>query len=71
MRQRKYVFIKPYSSREGVIPEGSEIIVFRDVVYLNGGMIHPAYQQMLMNIVQNENLNKEYLKEVQVIQNKI
>lgn len=71
MRQRKYAFIKPYSSREGVIPEGSEIIVFRDVVYLNGGMIHPAYQQMLMNIVQNENLNKEYLKEVQVIQNKI
>lgn len=71
MKQRKYVFIQPYSSREGVIPEGSEIIVFRDVVYLNGGMIHPAYQKMLMDIIQNEKLNKEYLKEVQIIQNKI
>ena len=71
MEQRKYVFIKPYNSKEGVIPEGSEIIIFRNVVYLNGGMIHPAYQQTLMDIVTNKRLNNEYLKEVSIIQNKI
>lgn len=69
--QKKYVFIKPYGTKEGIIPEGSEIIVFRDIIYLNGGMIHPAYQQVLMNIISNNNLNNEYLKEVSIIQNKI
>ena len=56
---------------EGTIPEGSEIIVFRDVVYLNGGMIHPAYQELLRKIVDTPSLNEKYLKELQIISNKI
>ena len=69
--QKKYVFKIPFTANEGTIPKGSEIIVFRDVIYLNGGMIHPAYQEMLRKIVDTPSLNEKYLKEMQIIQNKI
>lgn len=68
--QKKYVFKKPFIADEGTIPEGSEIIVFRDIIYLNGGMIHPAYQEMLRKIVDTPSLNIKYLKELPIIRNK-
>lgn len=71
MSHRKYVFKRPFVADEGTIPEGSEIILFRDVVYLNGGMIHPAYQEMLKKIVDTPSLNIQYLKEMPIIKNKI
>ena len=70
-KQTKYVFKKPFQMEEGTIPQGSEIIIFRDIVYLNGGMIHPAYQRLLRDIVENHTLRLEYLKEVSIINNKI
>ncbi len=69
--QKKYIFKIPFVVDEGTIPEGSEIIVFRDIIYLNGGMIHPAYQEMLRKIVDTPSLNEKYLKEMRIIQNKI
>lgn len=69
--QKKYVFKIPFVVDEGTIPEGSEIIVFRDIIYLNGGMIHPAYQEMLRKIVDTPSLNEKYLKELRIIQNKL
>lgn len=70
LTQKKYVFKKPFIVDEGTIPEGSEIIVFRDIIYLNGGMIHPAYQEMLRKIVDTPSLNIKYLKELPIIRNK-
>lgn len=69
--QKKYAFKIPFVVDEGTIPEGSEIIVFRDIIYLNGGMIHPAYQELLRKIVDTPSLNEKYLKELQIISNKI
>lgn len=69
--QKKYIFKIPFVVDEGTIPEGSEIIVFRDIIYLNGGMIHPAYQEMLRKIVDTPSLNEKYLKELRIIQNKL
>lgn len=68
---KKYVFIKPFKTNEGVIPEGSEIIIFRGNVYMNGGLLHPAYNNMIMNIINNHKLRKEYLIEMDIIPNKI
>ena len=31
--QKKYAFKIPFVVDEGTIPEGSEIIVFRDIIY--------------------------------------
>lgn len=69
--RKKYVFIKQFKTNEGVIPEGSEIIVFRGSIYMNGGMLHPAYNSMIMNIINNPKLRKEYLIEMDIIPNKI
>jgi hypothetical protein len=71
MKQVKYIFKKAYVTAEGKIPEGSDIILFRDVIYLNGGMIHPAYQALLRNIIETPSLRHEYLKEAPIIHNKI
>lgn len=71
MTQKKYVFIKDYVTSDGVIKEGSDLVLFRGVLYLNGGMILPAYSQKLFTLIENPHLFREYLKEVEIIHNKI
>lgn len=71
MEQKRYVFIKDYKNEKGTIPNGSEITLFRGFIYMNGGMILPAYNKIIMNILRNEDLKNEYLREVKIIQNKI
>lgn len=71
MEQRKFVFIKDYVCQYGTLHMNDEIILFRDNVYFNGGMVTPGYRSILLNIVNNEKLRREYLKQVQIIQNKV
>ena len=71
MEQRKFILIKPYKCDYGTLKEGDEIIMFRNVMYYNGGMVMGGYQSLLRNLVMNDNLRNEYLKEVRIIQNKI
>ena len=71
MMQKKYVFIKAFETSEGRIPEGSELIYFRDRYFLNGGMLHPAYHQRIDDIVKNPILKNQYLREVGIIHNKV
>lgn len=60
---KKYIFIKPYVTSQGTIPQGSEISFFRGFVYINGGICMGTYANILRNIVEDENLHKEYLKD--------
>ena len=71
MNQRKFIFIKEYSGEYGKIPQGTELIFFRGFLYMNGGMIHPAYQKLLCGIIQNDDLKDEYLREVKIINNNV
>lgn len=71
MNQTRYVFKKAYQTSEGTIPEGSEITLFRDMVFLNGGMIHLAYQRLIKELVNDEAFKNEYLKELPIIRNKV
>ena len=71
MEQVKYVFIKEFKTQDGNIPQGTEIILFRGFVYMNGGMVHPAYNNILINIINNQKLHDEYLREVNIIHNKL
>ena len=71
MNQKKFIFVKEYQGQEGKIPQGTELIFFRGFIYMNGGMVHPAYQKVLLNIINNDKLKDEYLKEVRIINNKI
>ncbi len=69
--RKKFIFIKPFKTKEGVIPEGSEIILFRGNVYMNGGLLHPVYNSMILNIINDNKLKSEYLIETEIIPNKI
>ena len=68
----RYRFIKSYNSYEGRIPEGSDITVLDNgAVYFNGGLVHAAYQRMLKEMISNESVRKEYLREEVIPYNKI
>lgn len=69
--KKKFIFIKTYKTSEGSIPEGSEIVFFRGNIYLNGGLLHPAYRKIIMDIVNNEAIKNQYLIEKEIITNKI
>lgn len=71
MAYKKYIFKKDYVTSEGTIPKGSEVNILRDAVYLNGGLIHPAYQRLIRDIVETPSLCLEYLREAPIIHNKI
>lgn len=70
-QQKKYVFKEAYQTEDGTIPEGTEIIVFRGLVYINGGMADAYSRRIILNIISNNNDFKKYLTQVQLINNKI
>lgn len=69
--QYKYIFIKDFKTNIGVIPKGTEITLFRDFVYMNGGMVHPSYNDLFMHIINTPELKSEYLQEEKLIHNKV
>ena len=71
MNQKKFIFVKEYQGQEGKIPQGTELIFFWGFIYMIGGMVHPAYQKVLLGIINDDRLRNEYLKEVKIINNKI
>ena len=52
MNQKKYIFIKEYQGQEGKIPQGTEIIIFRGFVYMNGRNGSPSVSK---NIIKYNN----------------
>ena len=72
MEQKKYTLIKPYTVDElGTLPEGSDIILFRGLVYFNGGLCSNYHAQILTNLINDDNLRNEFLKETPPIMNKV
>ena len=48
--QKRFMLIQDIEGREGIIPMGSEVTLFRGFVYLNGGMVMPSYAKMFTDI---------------------
>lgn len=71
MEMRRFLFVKDYKENNLNIKEGTELRLFRGLVYLNGGMIVPAYQKLLMTLVQEEDNNPNYLLELDIIKDKV
>ena len=69
--QKKYVFKKAYFMNAGTIPEGTEIILFRGFVYINGGMADNYSQGLIMSIVNDKKKREEYLVQMKLIGNKV
>lgn len=69
--QIKYVFRKPYTIEGGTIPEGTDIILFRGLVYIGGGLADDYSRGLIMNIVNNKKKRDEYLVRMNIIGNKV
>lgn len=67
--EKKYVFIKPFTNENGTIPQGSEIVLFRGFVYINGGICMGVYANILRELIENEKLRTEYLREFKIEKN--
>lgn len=69
--QKRYVLLQDIEGREGIIPMGSEVTLFRGFVYLNGGMVMPSYAKMFTDILNDDTLREQYFMEVPITYNKI
>lgn len=67
MNQERYVFIRDFRN----IKKGRELTLFRDFVYLDGGMLSKSYADVLMDLVEYEKAHPYYLKRVNIIHNKL
>lgn len=65
--KEKYIFIKKFKS----IPEGSEMIYFRKLIYINGCLISPQYYTELLELINDPYLRSEYLKKEKIIKDKV
>lgn len=61
----KYILIKPYECQYGTIPQGSEIILFRGQVWVNGGPIPNTYNDIFLDLIEND----EYVRKVKIHKN--
>lgn len=69
--QIKYVFRKSYETEHGTVPEGTEIILFRGLIYINGGMADDYSQGLITSIINNKKKCNEYLVRMQIIGNQL
>ena len=63
--EEKYVLIRPYDCQYGTLPEGSEIIIFRGMVYVNGGVIPPSFNELFLRLVKN----RDYVRKIKINKN--
>jgi hypothetical protein len=61
---RKFRFKKKFECEEGEIHEGSEIVLMDNGIYFDGGLLNPAYYGIMMELINNPKIHKEYLVEM-------
>lgn len=69
--QKRYLLLQDIVGREGVVPKGSEVTLFRGFIYLNGGMVMPSYAAIFTELLEDEKKKEIYFKEIPITFNKI
>lgn len=71
MFYKRFRFVKGFKQPEGTFKAGDEITIMEDRVWYNGGMVEPAYANLLMDLVEYEsNEGWNYLREIPIPFNK-
>ena len=72
MFYKRFRTVKPLHMQDNVLPVNTEITVYGDIIYVNGGQIMPVYYNFFYNIINDELKNKtgENLREVPIPHNK-
>ena len=68
---KRFRFIKPYKTFDGIIPVGGELTVMNATIYYNGGMLEPSFYDEFKDLIQKEMKKPFYLREVPIPYNKI
>ena len=66
-----YRFKKDYVCSMGKINEGREITYFNNILHLDGIMIPEPYATDIKKLFNDNNFVKEYIKEINVVKNKV
>lgn len=68
---KRFRFIKPYTSFDGVIGTGNELTVLNNTIFYNGGMIEPGFYEEFKELIIKEMKKPYFLKEVPIPYNKV
>jgi hypothetical protein len=68
---KKYIFVKDWRTKDGVILKGSDLTITHGCVYFNGGLQSHYFAALFMKLIQDEEKNGfEYLRPEKLIYNK-
>lgn len=61
----KYVLIKPFTCQYGTFPKGTEIVYFRNQVYINSCPIPSSFNGVFLDLIEDD----DYVKKVNIVKN--
>lgn len=71
MFYKRFRLVKPLKVKEGTLLTGAEITIMNDKIFYNGGVVEPAYYNLLADLVEYEmNEGFNYLREIPIPYNK-
>lgn len=62
---KRYILIKPFECQYGKLPENSDIRIFRGRFMVNGGIVSPVFDEILLKLIKDKN----YVREEKIIKN--
>lgn len=68
---KKFIFVRPFTCDMGTIPVNSELIILKQAIYFNGGIIQPQFYELFHALIDDEMVDPYYLKEVPIPYNKV
>lgn len=71
MRHQTFIFKRTYTCQYGKIKSGTELSIVNDTIYINSGMIEPAYYRIFRTLIDNDELRNLYLVEKPMVYNKV
>lgn len=67
---KKFIVVKPLTTKYGKLPVGTELMVVNNAIYVNNLMIEPWFYDCFHSIIEDEMNKPNYLRQVAIRNNK-
>lgn len=64
MIAKNFKLVKPFSCEFGDLPIGTELMVIRDTIFVDGNQIMPMFYRTLRNLINDEINNPDIMREI-------